>query len=297
MDPSTQITDYEKSIFVGNLSFDATNDDVRGLFEEYAIAKADIGMRRGRSRGMAVIQFENQDDVAAAIAKFNNSNFQGRELVVRENQPPPDKLRRDREGGNDRRGAEASGEPSTELFVGNLPFSVGWKDLKDLFREAGDVARADVKLNRGGQSRGFGIVDFRSVADATAALEKFNGYRWDGRALEVRYGHKQAGAAAVSSSKNSDLTEGVTANGDKSATIFVGNLPFITTQQDLFELFETVGKVERAEVQYDNRSRPSGNAVVRFGSDELAETAIRNLDNYNYGGRDLRISFAKYPAV
>lgn len=76
-------------------------------------------------------------------------------------------------------------EMQRQLFVGNLPFSVGWQDLKDVFREAGAVVRADVAVNPGGRSRGFGTVLFSTTAEAQAAIARFNGYEWDNRSIQV----------------------------------------------------------------------------------------------------------------
>lgn len=50
-----------------------------------------------------------------------------------------------------------------------------WQDLKDLFRPAGAVIRADVATAPDGQSRGFGTVLFASKEDAQKAVGMFNG--------------------------------------------------------------------------------------------------------------------------
>ncbi|KAG8992263.1 hypothetical protein FRB90_001055, partial [Tulasnella sp. 427] len=74
----------------------------------------------------------------------------------------------------------------TQLFVGNLPYRVRWQDLKDLFRKAGTVLRADVSLGPDNRSRGFGTVLLASAEDAGRAIDMFNGYSWQTRILEVR---------------------------------------------------------------------------------------------------------------
>lgn len=73
-----------------------------------------------------------------------------------------------------------------QLFVGNLPYRVRWQDLKDLFRKAGTVLRADVSLGPDNRSRGYGTVLYGNPDDASRAVEMFNGYSWQSRTLEVR---------------------------------------------------------------------------------------------------------------
>ncbi|TXT06058.1 hypothetical protein VHUM_03531 [Vanrija humicola] len=72
------------------------------------------------------------------------------------------------------------------LFVGNLPYRVRWQDLKDLFRKAGTVLRADVSLGPDNRSRGYGNVLMGSREDAARAIDRFNGFMWQTRTLEVR---------------------------------------------------------------------------------------------------------------
>ncbi|BEI97940.1 hypothetical protein CcaverHIS631_0302390 [Cutaneotrichosporon cavernicola] len=72
------------------------------------------------------------------------------------------------------------------LFVGNLPYRVRWQDLKDFFRKAGTVLRADVSLGPDNRSRGYGNVLMGSREDAARAIDRFNGFTWQTRTLEVR---------------------------------------------------------------------------------------------------------------
>ncbi|PHH61628.1 hypothetical protein CDD82_2123 [Ophiocordyceps australis] len=71
-------------------------------------------------------------------------------------------------------------------------------------------------------------------------------------------------------------------------------LPWSTSNDDLVELFTTIGKVEQAEIQYEPSGRSRGTGVVRFDSPETAETAIAKFQGYQYGGRPLNLSFVKY---
>ncbi len=76
-------------------------------------------------------------------------------------------------------GAESTPAPTPYygrvLFVGNLPFQCQWQDLKDLFRAAGDIQRADVALGPEGRSRGFGTVLFATPEDAQNAVRLYHG--------------------------------------------------------------------------------------------------------------------------
>jgi RNA recognition motif-containing protein len=51
-------------------------------------------------------------------------------------------------------------------------------------------------------------------------------------------------------------------------------LPWSTCNDDLVDLFSTIGKVERAEIQYEPNGRSRGTGVVQFDSPETAETSI-----------------------
>ena len=75
--------------------------------------------------------------------------------------------------------------PGSSLYVGNLPWSVTWQDLKDVFSEHSPVY-ADVKTDMEGRSKGFGIVRFATAENATAAIAAINGMDIEGRSIEVR---------------------------------------------------------------------------------------------------------------
>lgn len=288
---------YDRSIFVGNIPFETTAREVSEIFgNDFEVVRADVITRRGLSRGMATVEFNSVEDVEQAIAKFDRTQFANREIFVRQDYPPPEDRRDNIESSRSKAADEEDREPNPEVFVGNLPYTVSWQTLKDEFRSVGTIVRADVLTDRQGKSRGFGTVVYKTTEDAQAAIEKYKGFDFEGRKIDVRFARESKKAPQSSSGKkNSPFTDRVTGDGERSKTIFVGNLPYITTKADLFDLFETVGHVTRGEIQLDSRGRPSGNAVVEFELEDLADLAISNLNNYNYGGRPLQISFALFP--
>jgi len=79
-----------KNLFVGNLSFQTTENDLRTLFESYGqITRVHIGKDRetGRSRGFAFIEMANDDEAAKAMTALNGKEFGGRALKVNEAAP------------------------------------------------------------------------------------------------------------------------------------------------------------------------------------------------------------------
>ncbi len=75
---------------------------------------------------------------------------------------------------------------ATNLFVGNLPYTMDSKRLEEVFAQAGTVVSAKVIADKySGRSRGFGFVEMSSDEEAKKAIEMFNGKDIDGRPLVV----------------------------------------------------------------------------------------------------------------
>lgn len=75
---------------------------------------------------------------------------------------------------------------ATNLFVGNLPYSMDSDKLGQLFAQAGQVVSAKVISDKySGRSRGFGFVEMTTDEETKKAIEMFNGKDVDGRALVV----------------------------------------------------------------------------------------------------------------
>jgi len=76
--------------------------------------------------------------------------------------------------------------------------------------------------------------------------------------------------------------------------LYVGNLSFNTTEQELHELFSQYGQVTSAQLVMDRETgRPRGFGFVEFANDEEAKAAINALNGQNLGGRDLTVNEAK----
>ena len=76
--------------------------------------------------------------------------------------------------------------------------------------------------------------------------------------------------------------------------LFVGNLPFSTSDADLEELFAQAGAVESVNIITDKFSgRSRGFGFVEMGSQEEAQAAIERFHEYDLGGRPLTVNEAK----
>ncbi|HSR49332.1 MAG TPA: RNA-binding protein [Acidobacteriota bacterium] len=78
-----------------------------------------------------------------------------------------------------------------------------------------------------------------------------------------------------------------------SMRIYVGNLPFSSSEGDVRQLFESYGEVSSIHMPEDRATgRPRGFAFVEM-SQEDAETAIENLNGQDHGGRSLTVNQAR----
>ncbi len=79
-----------KNLFVGNMSFQTTESDLRALFEPFGkITRVHVAMDRetGRARGFAFVEMPNDEEAAKAIAALDGKEVGGRNLKVNEARP------------------------------------------------------------------------------------------------------------------------------------------------------------------------------------------------------------------
>jgi cold-inducible RNA-binding protein len=76
--------------------------------------------------------------------------------------------------------------------------------------------------------------------------------------------------------------------------LYVGNLPYQTTEEDLQELFSQAGAVDTVRVMRDQATgRARGFAFVEMASEADAEKAVNTLHDHDYGGRKLTVNEAR----
>jgi RNA recognition motif-containing protein len=99
-----------KNIFVGNLNFNTSEEELRQMFEVHGqVDRVSIMTDRdtGRSRGFGFVEMANSEEGDKAIAALNGSQIGGRTLNVNEARPKPERSGGGGHGGG--RGRERSG--------------------------------------------------------------------------------------------------------------------------------------------------------------------------------------------
>ncbi|EER11754.1 splice factor, putative [Perkinsus marinus ATCC 50983] len=199
-------------VYVGSLDFEVTETQLGDHMKSAGeVESVDILTRRdGRSKGCALVEYKTEEAAEKAIDTLNDTEVGTRKIFVREDRGPIEEMDRDaaaatRQGkgkggkgkgkgkgkgfkGRDRIRPLKVGEKDVHrlIYVGNLPWRTAWQDLKDLFRECGEMIRVDVAEGWDGRSKGFATILFQDAEGAQKAIEKFNGYEFQGRKMFVR---------------------------------------------------------------------------------------------------------------
>jgi RNA recognition motif-containing protein len=106
----------------------------------------------------------------------------------------------------------------TKIYVGNLPFTTGDEELRELFARFGAPSSARVVTDKmTGRSRGFGFVEFDDDEQAKAAINELNGRDFNGRALTVNEARPQTGDRGPRRPRLLSGTHPVHAGGDPPA--------------------------------------------------------------------------------
>merc|ERR1719379_3159338 len=86
------------------------------------------------------------------------------------------------------------------------------------------------------------------------------------------------------------LDAGLSAEPEVALRVFVGNLPFSVSEDQLRELFEEHGSVVSVDIPGDENGRPRGFAFANMESAEEGAAAVAALDGYELNGRRLKVS-------
>ncbi|KAI5923330.1 RNA-binding domain-containing protein [Camillea tinctor] len=172
------------TIFVSNMTFDATDAHLREAFSKFGeISAINIGRdARGLSRGFGFVTFTDKDAADRAVYEAHKSFWHGRRINV------------DHRKEASTRPTATDSSPTTSLYIGNIPYETSDADLNRLFRSLDGVIDVRVAVDRNtGWPRGFAHADFKDVESCMAAMEHLKQTMIGGRQLRLDYSQPRPG--------------------------------------------------------------------------------------------------------
>lgn len=139
-----------------------------------------------------------------------------------------------------------------------------------------------------GKSRGFGFVEFASSEAVEAAVAVSEQKEIDGRTVKI----DRSGPRAPNPEKRAKAF-GDTPS-EPSLVLFVGNVSFQTTEDNLWEVFAEYGEVKSVRLPTDRETgRMKGFGYVEFTDMESAKKAFEGAQGMDLGGRGLRLDYSQ----
>jgi nucleolin len=181
-----------------------------------------------------------------------------------------------------------STEDERKLFIAGLPDSISEDVLRQLVEATGGtVVSVTLPKHRDtGRPRGFGFVTLATADEAESARRALDGSMQAGRSISVR--PFQAEPPRRETRPETPAAQA----GDR--TLYVGNLPFDTSLQEIEELFSRVGagSIARVHLPTGPDGRLRGFGFIMMPSAEAAATALTALRDVELRGRRLMINIA-----
>ncbi|KAM4058461.1 RNA recognition motif domain-containing protein [Hirsutella rhossiliensis] len=300
----------DTTILVKNFPYGTTMDELRSMFGEFGPV---LKVLMPPSGTIAIVQFAQANHAKAAFGKLAYRRI--RDSVLFLEKGPKDLLRGDESDQSPRvdkatgvqklsvdellsGGSAAEEAETTSLFIRNLNFATSTSRLAEAFESLDGFVSARVKTKmdpkKAGQtlSMGFGFAEFRSKAQAQAALKVMDGHVLDGHTLGVKASHK--GHDAAEERRREDRAKKAAAQRTK---IVIKNLPFQATKKDVRALFGTYGQLRSVRVPKKADHTTRGFAFADFVTAREAENALNALRDTHLLGRRLVLDYAEAEAV
>ena len=189
-------------------------------------------------------------------------------------------------------------EDARKLFVAGLPESITEEVLRDLFLATGaQVVNVSLPKDRTtGRPRGFGFVTLSTPEEAESARQALDGSIQAGRSISVRPFSSEPprrGEPRSDPRGGGEPSAAPPAAGE-DRTLYVGNLPYDTSQAEVEQLFadKGAGPVVRVHLPAGPDGRLRGFGFVTLANGEAANAALAALRDADVRGRRLMINLA-----
>ncbi|KAG0363779.1 hypothetical protein BGZ54_008048 [Gamsiella multidivaricata] len=180
------------------------------------------------------------------------------------------------------------------IFIGDLSPEINDETLSNAFGVFGTMTDARVMWDsNSGKSRGYGFAAYKERADAERAITSMNGQVLGNRAVRCNWASQRGmpGPAfhpGMHHHGGNNFKMVANQAPQFNTTVYVGNLPPHTTQEDLVPFFQPFGMVIDIRLQADR-----GFAFVKFETHEKAANAIVRLAGTMINGRPAKLSWGK----
>lgn len=158
------------------------------------------------------------------------------------------------------------------------------RELKEFFEKVGPVNEAQIVKDRvSNRSKGVGYVEFKDEDSVTAALQ-LTGQKLLGIPVIVQLTEAEKNRQ----SRNAESSGGHP-NSIPFHRLYVGNIHFSITEQDLQNVFEPFGELEFVQLQKDDNGRSRGYGFVQFRDAGQAREALEKMNGFDLAGRPIRV--------
>ncbi|KAI0970857.1 hypothetical protein F4678DRAFT_472851 [Xylaria arbuscula] len=169
------------------------------------------------------------------------------------------------------------------VFVQQLAARLRTKELKEFFEKIGPVNEAQIVKDRiSGRSKGVGYVEFKNEDSVSVALQ-LTGQKLLGIPVIVQLTEAEKNRQV----RNTDGSGH--GNSVPFHRLYVGNIHFSITEQDLQNVFEPFGELEFVQLQKDDTGRSRGYGFVQFRDADQAREALEKMNGFDLAGRPIRV--------
>jgi len=177
---------------------------------------------------------------------------------------------------------ETTGTGSHKVRVGNLSFELDGldEDIKKNFEDCGEVKSVEMITRKDGKWAGVAILEFADEESAKNAINK-NDQDFYGRKMSVSFSTDKTGGGGPRKEHFSEKPEGCT-------TIFIGNLSFNITEEQVYEFFQDCGDIKECRWP---KGDFTGIGWVEFYDTNATDLALKKSGT-KVMGREIRVDYA-----
>ncbi|KAH9844543.1 splicing factor, CC1-like protein [Teratosphaeria destructans] len=170
------------------------------------------------------------------------------------------------------------------VFVQQLAARLRTKELQHFFEQVGPVVEAQIVKDRvSGRSKGVGYVEFRDEDSVQKAIQ-LTGQKLLGIPIIAQLTEAEKNRQA----RNTEGTA-TQSNGIPFHRLYVGNIHFSITEEDLKNVFEPFGELEFVQLQKEEQGRSKGYGFVQFIDPAQAKEALEKMNGFELAGRPIRV--------